>query len=276
MLDSSRNRRWRCFLHAKNIFDLSGKAAIVTGGALGIGFGIVERLVEAGADVYVIDINEKALADLPNRLKAGKVRTLALNMTQVDHLERAVKACVSDFGKVDILVNNAGVYPQVPMLKMDPAILDKVYQINLRGLAFLSKAAALQMIKQGHGGRIINIASIDSFHPSMVGLAAYDSSKGGVLSFTKNFALEVAPHNILVNAIAPGGITTEGTTKPLAGSGLTETQMKETMTAFAQRIPLKRMGVPDDIAKVVLFLASSAADYMTGSLTVVDGGMLLA
>jgi len=95
------------------------------------------------------------------------------------------------------------------------------------------------------------------------------------LSFTKNFALEVAPHNIHVNAIAPGGITTEGSTKPLAGSGLTEAQLKEMSESFAARIPLKRMGVPDDIAKVALFLASSAADYMTGSLMVVDGGVLL-
>jgi 2-deoxy-D-gluconate 3-dehydrogenase len=262
-------------MHAKNIFDLSGKAAIVTGGALGIGFGIVERLVEAGAEVYVIDVNEKALADVPNRLKGGKVRTLALDLSQIDQLEKAVKACVIDFGKVDILVNNAGIYPQVPMLKMDQATFDKVYAVNLRALAFLSKATALQMIQQGHGGRVINIASIDSVHPSMVGLAAYDSSKGGVLSFTKNFALEVAPHNILVNAIAPGGINTEGTAKPLAGSGFTEAQMKEMMAGFASRIPLKRMGVPDDIAKVVLFLASSAADYMTGSMITVDGGVLL-
>jgi 2-deoxy-D-gluconate 3-dehydrogenase len=131
------------------------------------------------------------------------------------------------------------------------------------------------MIQQGHGGRIINIASIDSVHPSMVGLAAYDSSKGGVLGFTKNFALEVAPYNILVNAIAPGGITTEGTSLPM-DSGMTPAQMKEIMDGFAKRIPLKRMGVPDDIAKVVLFLASSAADYMTGSMVTVDGGVLLA
>jgi 2-deoxy-D-gluconate 3-dehydrogenase len=182
---------------------------------------------------------------------------------------------VKDFGKLDILVNNAGIYPQVPLLKMEPALFDKVYAVNLKGLAFLSKAAALQMVKQGHGGRIINIASIDSLHPSMVGLAAYDASKGGVWSFTKNFAVEAAPHGILVNAIAPGGITTEGTGQPLAGSGFTPAQMKAQMDAFLARIPLKRMGVPDDIAKVVLFLASEASNYMTGSLVVVDGGMLL-
>lgn len=262
-------------MEEKSPFDITGKAAIVTGGALGIGFGIVERLVEAGADVLVADMNQKALEDVPNRLKKGKVRTLVLDISKDESWEKAVKACVSDFGKLDILVNNAGIYPQVPMLKMEPALFDKVYAVNLRGMAFLSKAAALQMMKQESRGRIINIASIDSVHPSMVGLAAYDASKGGVLSFTKNFAVEVAPHGILVNAIAPGGITTEGTAQPLQGSGMTPAQLKEMMDGFASRIPLKRMGVPDDIAKVVLFLASGAADYMTGSMVVVDGGMLL-
>ncbi len=265
----------RLVMEEKSPFDITGKAAIVTGGALGIGFGIVERLVEAGADVLVADMNQKALEDVPNRLKKGKVRTLVLDISKDESWEKAVKACVSDFGKLDILVNNAGIYPQVPMLKMEPALFDKVYAVNLRGMAFLSKAAALQMMKQESRGRIINIASIDSVHPSMVGLAAYDASKGGVLSFTKNFAVEVAPHGILVNAIAPGGITTEGTAQPLQGSGMTPAQLKEMMDGFASRIPLKRMGVPDDIAKVVLFLASGAADYMTGSMVVVDGGMLL-
>jgi len=262
-------------MRPNNPFDITGKAALVTGGALGIGFGIVKRLVEAGAEVLVVDVNKKALADVPNRLKMGKVRTLALDLSKDASWGKAVKACVTAFGKLDILVNNAGIYPQVPMLKMQPALFDKVIALNLRGLAFLSQSAAKQMIGQGWGGSIVNIASIDSVHPSMVGLAAYDASKGGVLSFTKNFALEVAPNNIRVNAIAPGGITTEGTAQPLAGSGMTAAQMKKMMEAFAAQIPMKRMGVPDDIAKVTLFLASEAAGYMTGALIVVDGGRLL-
>lgn len=260
----------------KSVFDISGKSAIVTGGALGIGFGIVTRLVEAGAEVMVADTDRKALETVPNRLKGGKVRTFLMDVSKEEGWNKVVKACVSDFGKLDILVNNAGIYPQVPMLKMTPSLFDKVIAVNLKGSAFLSKAAALQMIKQGSGGRVINIASIDSVHPSMVGLAAYDSSKGGVLSFTKNFAVEVAPYGIQVNAIAPGGIATEGTAKPLEGSGMTPEQMKQMMDGFTARIPMRRMGVPDDIAKVVLFLASDAAGYMTGSLVVVDGGMLLA
>lgn len=257
-------------------FDLSGKAALVTGGALGIGFGIVKRFVEAGADVLVADLNERALREALAKLKGpGKAEALVLDVSKDEEWERAVQVCVGKFGKLDVLVNNAGIYPQVPMLKMEPALFDKVYRVNMRGLAFLSKAAAAQMIKQGKGGRIVNIASIDSVHPSMVGLAAYDSSKGGVWSFTKNFAVEVAPHNILVNAIAPGGIATEGTSQPLEGSGMTPAQLKAMMDQFAAQIPLKRLGAPDDIAKVVQFLVSDASSYMTGSLVIVDGGRLL-
>jgi 2-deoxy-D-gluconate 3-dehydrogenase len=187
-----------------------------------------------------------------------------------------VDECVAQFGSVDILVNNAGIYPSVPVLQMTPETFDRVYRINLRGLVFCSQAAAARMIEQGGGGRIINIGSVDSFHPSMVGLAAYDSSKGGVLMFTKNLALELAPHRILVNMIAPGGIDTPGASKPLEGSGMSEEQMQALKEQFLQhKIPLHRYGVPEDIGKVAVFLASSAADYMTGSAVIIDGGMLL-
>jgi NAD(P)-dependent dehydrogenase (short-subunit alcohol dehydrogenase family) len=163
------------------------------------------------------------------------------------------------------------------MLRMTRELFDRVCKINLQGLAFAAKAAAAQMIKQGGGGKIINITSVDAVHPSMVGLAAYDASKGGVLAFTKSFALEMAPHQVQVNAIAPGAITTEGTSRPPKGSGMTEEQLRELKEGLVRtKIPLARMGVPDDIAKVAVFLASSASDYMTGSSIVVDGGMLLA
>jgi len=265
-------------METQNAFDISGKAAIVTGAALGIGFGIAKRFVESGADVLLADVNEVALKKAVGKLKGpGRAQTIVLDVASDEGWEKAVQACVEHFGKLDILVNNAGIYPQTPMLKMDPALFDRVYRINLRGTAFLSKAAALRMIQQGKGGRIINISSVDSVHPSMVGLAAYDASKGGVLSFTKNFALEMAPHGVLVNAIAPGGVATEGASRPLEGSGMTEAQMKAMMEGYIQnKIPLHRMGVPDDIAKAAVFLASSAADYMTGATIVVDGGMLLA
>lgn len=253
-------------------FDLTGKNAVVTGGAMGIGLGIAERLAEAGAKVLIADLDEEAAKESAKKVKGAAVQA---DVSNPEAGEAIVAKCVEVFGSIDILVNNAGVYPQVPMLQMTPELFDKVYQINLRGLAFCSKAAGAKMIEQAKGGKIINIASIDAFHPSMVGLAAYDASKGGVVMFTKNFALEMAPYKIRVNAIAPGGIQTPGTTKPLEGSGLTDEQMKEVMAAFTAKIPLGRMGMPDDIGKVAVFLASSAADYMTGETVIVDGGVLL-
>ena len=257
-------------------FDLTGKNSIVTGGAMGIGFGIARRYIEAGANVLIGDLNSAAAQDAVTKLAGGPgcAISMAADVSDVETGPALVNRCVEEFGSLDIFVNNAGIYPQSPMLEMTSALFDKVYQINLRGLAFCSKAAAARMIAQGKGGKIVNIASIDSIHPSMVGLAAYDASKGGVLMFTKNFALEVAPHGIMVNAIAPGGIATEGASMPLPGT-MTQEQVQQMIGEFKKLIPLGRMGMPDDIAKVAVFLASSAADYMTGEIVVVDGGRLL-
>lgn len=257
-------------------FDLTGKVAIVTGGAMGVGFGIVRRFVEAGADVVVADLD----GDLAYRKAAeleGPGKAIPLEVDVSDNLagQRMVDECVASFGRVDILVNNAGIYPMIPLLEMSRETWQRVIDVNLTGLAFVAKAVAARMVEQGSGGKIINIASIDALHPSMVGLAAYDSSKGGVLMFTKAFALEMAPHAVSVNAIAPGGISTEGTAAPLQGSGMTEEQMAAMMEQFVAQIPLRRMGEPDDIAKVAAFLASPASDYITGELIVVDGGRLL-
>lgn len=253
-------------------FGLNGKRAVVTGAAMGIGKGIVYRFVEAGARVLCVDIAQDEMNAMANELAGHgeKVATLRADLLSDDAPEKIVSEAVGKLGGIDVLVNNAGIYPMVPMLNMTQELFDRVYRLNLRALAFLSKEAAKQMIKQGSGGKIINIASIDSVHPSSVGLAAYDASKGGVLMFTKNFALEMAPHGILVNAIAPGGIATEG-----SGLAQSSDQMKAALEAFVKRVPVGRIGKPDDIAKVAVFLASSASDYMTGSLIVVDGGMLL-
>ncbi len=258
-------------------FSLEGKHAVVTGGALGIGFGIVKRYVEAGADVLIGDVSADVAAEKAASLTGpGRAIAMPADVTDLSTGEALVNRAVSEFGSVDILVNNAGIYPRVPMLQMTPELWDRVQAINLRGLAFVSKAAAAQMVDQGRGGKIVNVASIDSLHPSMVGLAAYDASKGGVVMFTKNLALELAPHGINVNAIAPGGIATEGTAAPLEGSGMTPEQMQAMMEQFiANKIPMGRMGQPDDIATAAVFLASAAADYMTGETVVVDGGTLL-
>ena len=153
---------------------------------------------------------------------------------------------------------------------MTLADFEKVININLKGVFLGTKAASAQMIQQGHGGKIINITSIDAIHPSMIGLAHYDASKHGAWGFTKNVARELAEHKIWVNAIAPGGINSAGTQLP------TETdQQKAMVDAFMAKIPMHRMGEPDEIGKAALFLASDMSSYMTGSQIVVDGGTLL-
>jgi 2-deoxy-D-gluconate 3-dehydrogenase len=257
-------------------FDLNGKNAVVTGAAMGIGQGIAARFVEAGANVVLADLDGEAAELAAKRLEGpGRAVAMRVDITEDGAGEAMVERCVEEFGSIDILVNNAGIYPMVPMLQATPEVFDRVYRVNLRGLAFASQAAARRMVEQESGGAIVNIASIDSFHPSMVGLAAYDASKGGVVMFTKNLALELGPYGIRVNGIAPGGINTEGTARPLAESGMTDEQMEAMTAEFAARIPLGRMGAPDDIAWVAVFLASEASAYMTGETMIVDGGRLL-
>lgn len=251
------------------LFDLKGKVALVTGAAMGIGQGIALRLAEAGAAVMIADIRPQAAEETVSQIRArgGEAQAIKADVSRVADAARAVEETVQAFGRLDILVNNAGIFPMSPALEVGEALWDKVLDINLKGLFFFTQAAAREMIKEGHAGKIINIASIDAFHPTG-NLVHYDSSKGGVVMLTKSLALEFGPQNITVNAIAPGGIQTPGTGGP--------SNPDEMIQAFVARIPLRRMGVPDDIAGVALFLASSAADYMTGSIVVVDGGFLQA
>lgn len=260
-----------------DVFSVSGLRVLVTGGSMGIGMGIVKRFVEGGSKVLIADrVTEPAtkyIKSLASTLRQN------ISVTEVDLLndsapEAMMKSMMEHYGGIDVLVNNAGIYPMSPMLEMSEELFDRVYRINLRAMAFTCKAAARLMIEQKTKGKIVNIASIDSVHPSYAGLAAYDASKGGVLMFTKNFALEVAKHGILVNAIAPGGINTEGTT-PASMASMSAEERDKMMRAFVSQIPVGRMGTPDDIAKVAVFLASHASDYMTGSLVIVDGGRLL-
>jgi 2-deoxy-D-gluconate 3-dehydrogenase len=260
-----------------DVFSINGKRAIVTGGAMGIGFGIAERFAAGGASVLLADLDEDAAVAAASKLAGlpGRIHPLRIDVAADDAGGLAIEACVREFGGIDVLVNNAGIFPMSPVLDMTPEFFDRIVAVNLRGTVFMARAAAAQMTRQGEGGSIINIASIDALHPSMVGLGAYDTSKGGVLMFTRALALELAPHGIRVNAIAPGGINTEGASKPLEGSDMTADQMREMTEAFLRMIPLGRMGAPDDIAKVAVFLASEGSAYMTGTMLVVDGGRLL-
>ncbi len=257
----------------QELISLKGKTAIVTGGAMGIGLGIVWRLAEAGASVVIADINEESGKSAVTALtgKGYKTAFVKTDVSNEQQVNAAVSFAVQTYGGVDILVNNAGIYPIIPVMQMAAADFEKILAVNLKSVFLFTKAAADVMIKQGRGGKIINITSVDALHPSSVGLAVYDSSKHGLWGFTKNTALELAPHNIQVNALAPGGITTPGT-----GAGTPPSrEMEAILKHFLEKIPMKRMGEPDDIGKVALFLASDLASYMTGSQVVVDGGVLL-
>ena len=256
-----------------DLVSLSGKTAIVTGGAMGIGYGIAYRLAEAGANVVIADMNGAAADEAAAKLAAQGWGALAVqtDVSDAAQVEKMVEAAVAAFGSLDTIVNDAGIYPSVPLMQLSPEQFDKIISVNLKGAFLCCKAAAAQMIKQGKGGKIINITSIDAVHPSMIGLATYDASKHGLWGFTKNIALELAPHGIWVNAIAPGGVSTPGT-----GMDKMTKEMQETMKPFIEKIPMKRMGEPDDIGRVALFLSSDLSSYMTGSQIVVDGGVLLA
>lgn len=261
-----------------SLLDLSGKTAIVTGGAMGIGLGITSRLAEAGAKVMIADTNEeegkKAAVELSG--KGLKVKSAKCDVSSEADVKNLVEETIKEFGSIDILVNNAGIYPNILVSQMEFENFDKILAINLEGVFLTTKHVSRQMIAQGKGGRIINITSIDAIHPSMMGLAAYDASKHGLWGFTKNAAIELAQHKIWVNAIAPGGISTPGVAKMQARTPqAAEADMKQMIEAFLSKIPMHRMGEVDDIGKVALFLASDMSSYLTGSQIVVDGGVLL-
>lgn len=262
------------------LFDLSGKTAIVTGAAMGIGKGIASRLGEAGANVVVADMNITEGQITVNELKVKSIRAEFINVDQsiLSDIEEAIRFTVKSFGGMDILINNAGIFPFMPVFNIDEAYWDRVLDTNLKGAFFFAQKSARVMADSKKGGRIINIASIDAVHPTG-NLIAYDSSKAGMVMMTKSLALELGKLGINVNAILPGGIQTPGAAASSAAmikaSGLTPEQLEAMGKAFTARIPIGRQGTPDDIASVALFLASDASRYITGETIVVDGGYLL-
>lgn len=261
----------------KELLDLSGKTAIVTGGSRGIGFGIVYRLAEAGASVMIASLNEDEMIKAEQEFsgKNWKIKTVKTDVSKETDVKNMVKAALDSFGSVDILVNNAGIFPSVPISEMNKEDFEKVISVNLEGVFLCTKYVSEQMISQKKGGKIINITSIDALHPSSVGLAHYDASKHGVWGFTKNAALELAPHQIWINAVAPGAIATPGVQEMQQKTSGKPVDMSKVLEDFLKKIPMHRMGEPDDIGKVVLFLASEMSSYMTGAQIVVDGGVLL-
>jgi 2-deoxy-D-gluconate 3-dehydrogenase len=254
----------------EELLDLTGKTAVVTGGAMGIGLAIATRLHEAGANVVVADRETGpaiSAAEAFEERREGSALAYSIDVADGPSVQRLVDKTVEHFEKLDVLVNNAGIFPFVPLAQMSEDDFMRVIDVNLRGVFLCTKFAAAQMIAQGAGGKIVNVTSIDAIHPSMIGLAHYDASKHGVWGFTKNVALELAPHGISVNAIAPGGVLTPGV-KAAQGDAVD-------VEAMARDVPMGRFADPDEIGRVALFLASELSSYMTGSQVVVDGGMLL-
>jgi 3-oxoacyl-[acyl-carrier protein] reductase len=245
---------------------LQGKVAFITGGARGIGKAIALEFAREGADIALGDVNAEEMLKTGGEIEALGRQSLALplDVTKSESAENAVNKILDKFTKVDILVNNAGITRDTLLLRMSETDWDAVLNVNLKGTFNCLKAVSRPMIK-ARSGRIINIASIIGLIGN-AGQANYSASKAGVIALTKTAAKELASRGINVNAVAPGFIQTHMTDKLTA-------EQKEKMLAV---IPLARMGRPEDVASVCLFLASEESAYITGQTIVVDGGMVMA
>ncbi|MDD3607785.1 MAG: SDR family NAD(P)-dependent oxidoreductase [Candidatus Moranbacteria bacterium] len=235
------------------------RTAVVTGAGVGIGKAIALALAKEGNNVVVTDLNEEHCSQTAKEIATlgEKVLAVKCDVSSAGEVEELFAKIKEEFGRVDILINNAGIYPFIQFEKMQEADWDRVMDVNLKGVFLCSKKAAEMMPE---GGRIINISSIASIQ-GFSGLTHYCASKGGVNGMVRALALELAPKNITVNAIAPGAILTPGAQSP-----------QEVQERTVAAIPLRRMGQPEDIANAAVFLSSEGSGYITGQVIVVDGG----
>ena len=245
---------------------LEGRIAIVTGAARGIGQAIAVKLASEGADLALCDVEKDCLTETAGLVaaKGRRVECFAVDVSNGAAVQAAVDQVAEKFGKIDILVNNAGITRDTLLIRMSEEDWDKVLQVNLKGAFLFTKAVARPMMKQ-RSGAIVNVASIIGLIGN-AGQCNYAASKAGLIALTKSVAKELAARNIRANAVAPGFIKTKMTEK------LTEDIQKKMLEA----IPLGRFGLPEDVANVVLFLASDAASYVTGQVLTVCGGMVTA
>ncbi len=242
--------------------DLKGKAAVVTGSARGIGKGIARRLADAGASVVISDINAEAANATAQEFTAAGLtaKACACDISKADQADALVEFCVQNFGAIDILVNNAGITKDTLLLRMKQEQWDAVIAVNLTG-TFVCTQAAFKKMFRAQSGSIINISSLVGEHGN-AGQANYAASKAGVIGFTKSVALEGASRNVRCNAIAPGFIKTD----------MTDAIPEAIREEMKKKIPLQRIGLPEDIANGCLFLASDLASFITGHVLDINGG----
>jgi gluconate 5-dehydrogenase len=259
-------------MNVKDMFDLSGKTAIITGGGRGLGEFIAEGFAEAGANIILASRKVDACEEAGKKLAAANgVKYLAVKCDtgKQDDIKNLVDVTVKEFGTIDILVNNAGITWGAPTLDYPIDAWDKVFNVNVRGVWILSQMAANVMKEKG-GGKIINISSIfgsrgsiEIAHPAV----AYNSSKAAIEVLTKNLAVKLAPHKIYVNCIAPGFFHTD------MMDYVFKPGMENMLNAMLGVIPLYKTGSADDIKGLAVYLASKASDFMTGAVIPLDGGM---
>jgi glucose 1-dehydrogenase len=247
---------------------LENKVAIVTGAATGIGRAIATRFAKEGASVVVDYVGpDGTAADVEKEISGfgGKSVAIGADVSNPEHVQTLIDGAVKAFGKLDIVVNNAGIEKKFAFVDYPFEALQKILAVNLMGPFLVSQAAGRQMIKQGQGGRIINISSVHEDLP-MPTNAAYCASKGGLRMLTRTIAVELAKYNITVNNIGPGAVYT-----PIDADIEAKPEMEKALMA---EIPLNRWGKPEEIASLAVFLASEEAAYITGSTYFIDGGML--
>lgn len=248
------------------LLDFTGKVAIVTGSGGGLGAGIALRFAEAGAAVVVnYRFNAAGAQAVVAQIEAGGGRAIAIraDVTQKAEVEALIGQTVEAFDRLDVLINNAGLYPLANLIEMSEAEWDEVINSNLRSTFLCTQAAAKQMMAQGGGGAIINIASIEAENPAPMH-SHYNAAKGGVVMHTAAAANELGLYGIRVNSVSPGLIWREGI----------EQGWPDGVERFLKAAPLGRLGMPDDVADACLFLASPAARWITGANLRVDGGVM--
>ena len=256
-------------MRVQELFDLTGRVAIVTGGGTGLGRQAADALAEAGADLVLCARKAERCEQAAAELAETGVRALGLGCDIRDptQIEDVIRRTVDEFGRVDILVNNSGTSWGAAPEDVPLEGWQKVIDVNLTGAFLFAQGVGRVLIEQGEGGKIVNIASVAAFRGSpqeAMNAIAYNASKGGIVALTIDLAVKWAPHRINVNAIAPGWFPTDlsGSTLDAGGDRL------------VARIPLGRYGGPDDLKGAIVFLASAASDYVTGTTLVVDGGQM--